>query len=231
MKKTITLTLAFLFIGLGSLFAQRVHKMILADKGASIITGFLLNESVVIYIGQDGNISEWGVDLYADRAGDQVPRKLTPYGGRIEYYTDKDNEAFRGKIKYIGNTLITYFASFDDKDKAGRIKTMGTIPLNYFTTFDDPSAKGKLRSVGKSTYNYYTNFDNDGFKNKIKSVGSVGFTYFATTDDKALVGKVKSVNNKPFTYYTSQDQPQLRGVLRTGSLTQVINGVTYLIKP
>ena len=228
MKKNILLALMLIN---SSAFAQRVHKMILADKGASIVTGFLLNESVVVYVGQDGSISEWGIDRYADRAGDQIPRKLETYGGRVEYYTDKDNESFRGKIKYIGNTMITYFASFDDKDKAGRIKTIGTIPFNYFTTYDDPSSKGKLRMVGKTAYNYYTNFDNDGFKNKIKSVGSVGFTYFATTDDKALVGKVKSVNNKPFTYYTSQDQPNLRGVLKTGNLTQVINGVTFRIKP
>jgi hypothetical protein len=230
MKKTSLIIIA-LFMMINVSFSQRVHKIILADKGASITTGFLLNENVVVFIGQDGSISEWGVDRYADRAGDQISRKLDTYGGRIEYYTDKDNEAFRGKIKYIGNTMITYFASFDDKDKAGRIKTIGTIPFNYFTTYDDPSAKGKIRMVGRTAYSFYTNFDNDAYKNKIKSVGTVGITYFATTDDKALVGKVKSVNNRPFTYYTSQDQPNLRGVLKTGSLNQVINGVTYQIKP
>ncbi len=210
--------------------AQRIHKIILSDKGATTTTCFLLNENVVIYLSQEGEIKEWGVDLYSDRPADYVNRKITPYGGRVEYYTEKDNEAFRGKLKYIGNVMITYYASFDEKSMVGKIKSIGTNTMSYYTAYDDPSAQGKLKSIGRMNFAYYSSFDNDAYKGKIKNAGSVGFTYYSSTDDKAYSGKIKSMNNMPFTYYSSQDRVGLRGVQKSGNQLQVINGITYWIK-
>jgi hypothetical protein len=228
MKNTILVFASLLF----SLFAsaQRIHKVILTDKGATTTTCFLLNENVVIYLSDEGDIKEWGVDLYADRPADYVNRKITPYGGRVEYYNEKDNEAFRGKLKYVGNVLITYYASFDEKSMAGKIKSIGTSTMNYYTVYDDPSSKGKLKSIGRMNFTYYSSFDNDAFKGKIKNAGTVGFTYYASTDDKAFAGKVKSMNNMPFTYYSSQDRAGLKGAQKSGNQLQVINGITYWIK-
>jgi hypothetical protein len=228
MKNIFILIAFFCLSHVGS--AQRIHKIILSDKGATTTTCFLLNENVVIYLSQEGEIKEWGVDLYSDRPADYVNRKITPYGGRVEYYTEKDNEAFRGKLKYIGNVMITYYASFDEKSMVGKIKSIGTNTMSYYTAYDDPSAQGKLKSIGRMNFAYYSSFDNDAYKGKIKNAGSVGFTYYSSTDDKAYSGKIKSMNNMPFTYYSSQDRVGLRGVQKSGNQLQVINGITYWIK-
>jgi hypothetical protein len=211
-----------------SVQSQRLNKIILTDKGATTTTCFLLNENVVIHITQEGQIGEWGVDLYADRPVDYVNRKITPYGGRVEYYTEKDNAAFRGKLKYVGNVMFTYYADFDEKSMVGKLKSIGTNNFSYYTEYDDPTAKGKIKSIGRMNFAFYSSFDNDAFKGKIRNAGTVGFTYYASTDDKAFAGKVKSMNNMPFTYYSSQER--LKGAQKSGNQLQVINGITYWIK-
>jgi alpha-tubulin suppressor-like RCC1 family protein len=102
--KSIKLIIA-LFLFSFATQAQRINKIFIKEKGASIVTSFLLSENVVIQVAQDGSIASWGVDKYSDRGTDYIQRPLEAFTGRIEYYTEKENEAFRGKIKYIGNTI------------------------------------------------------------------------------------------------------------------------------
>jgi hypothetical protein len=211
-------------------FGQRINKITLADKGNSTTFTILLDENVVINLNQDGSIASWGVDKYAERTNDYIQRSLEPYNGRVEYYTENDNEALRGKIKFIGRTLITYYPSYDDKIFVGKISAIGPLKINYFTKYDDASSEGKLKSIGQMNLGYYSSFDNDAYKGKIKSTGSVAFTYYASLDDKAYAGKIKTVNGNLFQYYSSLDQPYLKGVIKSGNQIQVINGIIYWIK-
>ena len=95
--KSIKLIIAFFLFSFATQ-AQRINKIFIKEKGASIVTSFLLSENVVIQVAQDGSIAKWGVDKYSDRGTDYIQRPLDPFTGRIEYYTEKENEAFRGKI-------------------------------------------------------------------------------------------------------------------------------------
>ncbi len=227
--KNIFLSIAITLISI-SLTAQRVNKITFTNNGAATSFGFLLNEDVVINLSQDGTIESWGVDLYASRTVDYYQRQLKPYEGRIENYSDRDNEAFRGKIKYIGGTLITYYANFDEKFLVGKIKAIGPINITYYSRYDDPSSEGKLKSIGSMNLAYYTSFDNDAYRGKVKSLGNVGVTYYGSIDDKAFSGKIKSLGTTNFVYYSSFEQQNLRGALKTGNMIQVINGITFYIR-
>ena len=221
---------AFLLVTVAFVSAQRINKISVSNKGSNTTVSVLLSENVMVNVNQDGNIVEWGVDKYADRgATNNVYRKLTPYEGRVEYYTDKDNEAFRGKIKSIGSTIITYFASFEEASMVGRIKSIGAQKFGYYTKYDDATSAGKLKSIGSSNFVYYSSFENDAIKGKIKNAANVVFTYFSSMDDKSIAGNFKSVNGSAFEYYTTQDPYHSKGSLKSGNQLQVIGGITYLI--
>lgn len=209
--------------------SQRLNRIIITGQGQQVVFSYLLDESVVVNISQDGSIVDWGVDLYADRQNDFVVRPLQKYNGRVEYYTPSDNEAFRGKIRYIGKYPITYYASFDDKMQAGKIKTLGNINFDYYLKFEDAMMQGKLRTVGQSTISYYSSFDNVGFKGKLRAVGPVQITYYSSFDDKAFSGKIKSINNSQIQYYSSFE-PRMAGALKSGSWIQNHNGIMYWIR-
>ena len=229
MKKIILASVLALISFFG--FAQRVNKITLSDKGASTSVGVILDENVLVMVSQDGTITDWGYDKYAGRTNDYIDRKLEAFEGRKEYYnTENDNEAFRGKIKYIGKNLITYYASYEEKSFVGKIKSIGPLKVDYYTNYEDASIQGKIKSVGQLPFAYYTSFDNEAYRGKIKSTGNVSFTYYSSLDDKAYAGKVKSMNGVSFTYYSSIDQSYLRGAQKTGNTIQVINGITYWVK-
>ncbi len=229
MKKAILAVIFSLSVFISS--AQRIYKVTLADNGNSTITTVALDENVVINISQDGNLTEWGVDRYFGRTDNNINRKLDPYTGRIEYYTENDNEAFKGKIKFIGKTLITYYATFDNPVFSGRIKSIGNQKFEYYSNYDEVASQGKIKQLGQQTFTYYSSFDNEAYKGKLKAVGSVGVTYYSSVEDKAFAGKVKSVGGSQFVYYSSQDpQKPLRGMLKTGRQLQTLNGIIFWIK-
>ncbi|MFM7709685.1 MAG: hypothetical protein ACKO5C_02105, partial [Ferruginibacter sp.] len=62
--------------------AQRLNRIILTGQGQQAVFSYLLDESVVVNISQDGSIVDWGVDFYADRPNDFVVRPLQKYNGR-----------------------------------------------------------------------------------------------------------------------------------------------------
>jgi hypothetical protein len=227
--KKILLTAVIALVSVSS-FAQKITKVELGGNGNATIISVTLDESVVMNLSQNGDLAEWGVNRYAERPNDYIPRKLDEYTGRVEYYNESDNEAFRGKIKYIGKTLITYYASFDNQFQAGRIKSIGGMNFDYYNNYDEVGSQGKIKSAGTSNFTYYSSYENEAIRGKIKNVGSVSIEYYSSISDKAIAGKVKSINGSPFVYYTSQDQVGLRGALKTGRQIQVINGITFWVK-
>src|SRR6476661_7849296 len=107
MKKVFLVAFATMLVA--QAISQSLSKIILTETGNLTAISFDLAENVVVNVSQEGSLGDWGIDLYKGRYEMNRP-KLDPYTGRVEYYTENDNEAFRGKIKYIGKTLITYYA-------------------------------------------------------------------------------------------------------------------------
>ncbi len=229
MKKIIITALAIAITTFS--YAQRITKLIFTNQCSSMTISVLLNENVTLKISPDGAIAEWGVDLYADRGqNNYIEHPLKPYEGRVEQYGQYDNEAFRGKLKYIGNNQITYYGSYEDKSLVGKIKSIGGLKFSYYTVYDDALMAGKIKSAGDLNFSFYNQFDNDAYKGKIKSTGAANFTYYSSFDDKAFAGKIKSLNGQPFVYYSSVEQQQFRGALKSGNMLQIIGGITYWIR-
>ncbi len=210
-------------------FSQRLSKVIISGNGSTSVFSFLLNENVVLNISQDGSIAEWGVDRYAGRPVDYIQRKLEGFGGRVDYYNEKDDSAFRGKIKFIGTTQIKYFASYDRVELIGKIKSVGPINFDYYTMLDDAMLTNKVKSIGSANINYYSSFENAAIKGKIKSYGSVSMTYYNSLDDKAFAGKIKTLGSSSFTYYGSQERTYSPGSVKLGNQIQVVNGVHFFV--
>ena len=210
--------------------AQRLSKVVVADKGAKVTYLISLDQDVILELMQDGTIGKWGIDKYAARAdANYRETQFQNFEGRVEYYDNNANEAFKGKVKYIGGILITYYATYDDKDWVGKIKSIGNINLNYYSKYDDAMSTGKLKSIGQLLVTYYSGFETDLIKGKVKSIGNAGLTYYSSMDDKAFAGKIKSFNGTSFMYYSSVDQPSFRGALKSGNQFQMVNGVAFKI--
>lgn len=210
--------------------AQRLTKVVVADKGAKATYSILLDQDVDIELSQDGSIVKWGVDRYVGRMDANYRETvLQNFEGRVEYYDNNANEAFRGKLKYIGGTLITYYASYEDKEWVGKIKSIGSLNINYYSKYDDAMSSGRLKSVGQLLITYFSGFENDAMKGKVKSIGNAGFTYYSSMDDKAYAGKIKSFNGESFVYYSSLDLPAFRGALKSGRQFQIVNGIVFRI--
>ena len=222
---------AFIFLGvIKETSAQRLTKVVVAEKGAKVTYSIGLDQDVILELNQDGTSSKWGVDRYVGRIDANYRETvLQNFEGRVEYYDNYANEAFRGKIKYIGGTLITYYATYDDKDWVGKIKSIGNLNINYYSKYDDAMATGRLKSVGQLLVTYYSGFENDMVKGKVKSIGNAGLTYYTSMEDKAFAGKIKTFNGNSFVYYSSVDQPSFKGALKSGNQLQMINSVAYKI--
>ncbi|MGH2648255.1 MAG: hypothetical protein ACRDE8_11835, partial [Ginsengibacter sp.] len=174
----------------GSSFAQNIAQVTIDNRGKDDVITFLVDESVVVNITKDGKIISWGTEYTTPLTG--VYPRLEKYMGREEYYPATDNEAYRGKIKYIGRTLLTYYTSDDNESLKGKVKTIGTALLSYYTDYDDVAFKGFLKSSGSVPLTYYSSFQDEFFKGKIKSIGGTTLSYYGSFDDKAYRGKVKN---------------------------------------
>ena len=211
-------------------FAQSISKITIGDNGTIETIAFEIEPNVMLNIKEDGTLLNWGEDIYKESGVENWAGKLKDYMGRIEYYSQNDNEAFRGKVKYIGRTLISYYASYDNDALKGKLKSIGSANLDYYLAFDDEAYRGKLKSIGGSAVTWYPSYNNEAFRGKLKSIGSTELIYFSSTDDRAYKGKVKSIGGSPFTYYSSYDRPEYRGRMKSGTQVQYINSIKYFIK-
>lgn len=209
------------------LIAQRLSRVEISETGNISKLSVELDEQVILNLSPSGDILDMGIDIYKGRT-DRMQERMEPYTGRVVNYTQMDNEAFAGKIRYIGQKMITYYASYDDADLVGKIKSIGNIQFEYFNRYDEESLRGKIKSIGSDRIVYYSSFD-PSFGGKVKMIGPVQLTYYSNFDDKAIKGKIKSVGSFNFTYYTSYDRKELVGNMRNGWRINYVNGIKFLI--
>lgn len=228
MKKILIAVAALFFIN--QLSAQSLYRITLTGAGSVEAISFETEPDIMLNISPEGNIISWGFDVYKNRGGENYTGQYQPYAGRTEYYTENDDPAFRGKIKYIGRTSITWYASYDGDAFKGKIKSIGSMRVEYYDNYEDQNERGKIKSIGGSPVSWYASFTNEAFRGKLKSIGSTSITYYSSTDDKAYRGKVQSINGSVFTYYSSFDLPQYRGSMKSGSQILMANGIKYFVR-
>lgn len=193
-------------------------------KYLSLVT----DDGMLIRLDDQGKILEWGYEVKADRYEYYSP-KLQPFMGRIEYYTNDVDSAFRGKIKSIGTVVFTYYGKFEDSTHVGKLKTAGRVMFDYYRKYDNLNIRGKLRMVGTRQIQYYSEFENEAYRGRIRSIGSTEITYYSSFDDKQIRGKVKNIAGVSYQWYTSTDGKGYGG-LKVGAFRQNIAGVTYIIQ-
>ena len=208
-------------------YAQNISKITLTGNGQVDVFAFGLDENVQVYVTRDGQISKWGFDRFVG-VMENYNNELQPYVGRVEYYTQNDDEALRGKVKYIGRTLLAYYASYENEMLKGKLKAIGSIAFDYYLSFDDAAFRGNIKSLGQQQVAWYPSFENADIKGKLKSIGPTVLTYYGSFEDKAFRGKVKSVDRFAITYYSSFEQ--FSGSMKTGASILNANGIKYYLR-
>ena len=209
--------------------AQTISRINLAaDGNISLIIG--LDEDVFLYLTKDGNLSKWGFDKYAASGVENYRDAVVNYEGRTEYYTDNDDAALRGKVKYIGKTMVTWYASYDNDAQRGKIKSIGNINFDYYQGYENEAFRGNIKNIGQKGVTWYSSFDNKAIKGKLKSLGTTNFTWYTSLDDVATSGKIKNIGAASFTWYSSFDRSEYRGSMKSGAPAQYVNGIKYIIR-
>ncbi|MGH2565824.1 MAG: hypothetical protein ACRDE5_15005 [Ginsengibacter sp.] len=210
-------------------FSQKLAHIIIDNRGTSDVISFAIDESIFFNLTKDGKIIDWGVE--DDRPGPKFfPPKLAKYMGREEYYSATDDEAYRGKIKYLGSALITYYTANDNEALKGKIKMIGSNFFTYYTAYDDAAFKGNIKTAGPVSFTYYASYDDESYRGKIKTVGATSLAYYGMIDDKAFRGKIKNIDRNAFTYYSSYDRKEYSGMPKTPNQMAVSGGVQFLVK-
>ena len=225
MKKIIFTVAAAFILQIG--FGLSISKITLSGNGQVDVFAFGLDENVQVYLTKDGNISKWGFDKYIGYQ-ENYYGNLDPYVGRVEYYTQKDDEAIRGKVKYIGKTLLTYYASYENDALKGKLKAIGSINLDYYLSYDDAAYRGNIKTLGRQAVTWYASYENADLRGKLKTVGPTTLSYYGSFEDKAFRGKIKSIDRFTITYYSSFEQ--YSGSMKSGSSIMNANGVKYYLR-
>ena len=225
MKKIFLLSAAFVFCI--AVFGQRISKITITGTGivGDIVIG--LDENVQMYLTREGQISKWGFDRYTG-IQENYNDYLDPYVGRVEYYSQNDDEALRGKVKYIGKTLISYYPSYEIESLRGKLKSIGSLSMDYYLLFDDKAMAGNFKSIGQQTISWYPSYENEALRGKLKTVGLTTLAYYGSFEDKVFRGKIKSIGNITFTYYSSFEQ--YSGAMKSGSAIVNANAVKYYVR-
>lgn len=225
MKKIFLITALLVFCI--SVFAQRISKITITGNGMAgdIVIG--LDENVQVYISKEGQLSKWGFDRFIGNQ-ENYNDQLEPYVGRVEYYSQNDDEALRGKVKYIGKTLITFYPSYEIESLRGRLKSIGTLNMNYYQSFDDKAMAGNLKTIGQQGISWYPSYENEALRGKLKAVGPTMLAYYGSFEDKAFRGKIKSIGSFNFTYYSSFEQ--YSGGMKSGSTIINTNAVKFYVR-
>jgi len=208
-------------------FSQNISKITISGNGNLDNISFALDENVQVYVSKDGIISKWGYDKFIGYQ-ENYQGILEPYVGRIEYYSQNDDEALRGKVKYIGKTLLTYYPSYEKEALIGKLKSIGFINMDYYSSFEDKSFAGNLKTIGQQSITWYASYENDALRGKLKSFGPTSLTYYGGFEDKAFRGKIKSIDRFTTTYYSSFEQ--YSGQVKTGAQILNANGIKYFIR-
>ncbi len=213
-------------------FAQKIDFIVLGGYGATQTFYYSpgTSDKVLIALSKDGSIAEFGTEYPKEFYG-YYPGKLQKYMGRIEYYSQTENEAFRGKIRYIGLTQITYYGSYDEEALRGKVRTIGSTQFNYYASYDDAAIKGNIKTVGSTAIKWCPSYENEAIRGRLKNIGNTKFEWYTSFDDKAISGKVKQIDQYMFTYYTSfENNNGQKGMLKSGFFTKYINGINYYLR-
>jgi hypothetical protein len=227
-QKLFILGILIALFGFSSQAQQRIHAIKLSSGGEVEKFVIEIGESVILNLSKSGELLDWGVDPYIGY-GENYQNRMEPYTGKVMYYGPNDDSAYRGKIRYIGRTMITYYASFEYENLRGKIKSIGNLGFDYYMHYDDEAYRGAIKTIGRQQVAWYSSFDNKGSKGKLKSIGNTPLTYYSSFDDKAFQGKVKSIDRNVFTYYSSFDRNEYRGGYKTGNPISIVNGIKFTI--
>jgi hypothetical protein len=225
MKKLFLFLVFFITVATG--FGQNISRVSITGNGNIDFIAFGLDENVQVYLTKNGNISKWGFDKYIGYQ-ENYRDVLEPYAGRVEYYSQNDDEALRGRVKYIGRTLLTYYASYENESLKGKLKSIGSFNLDYYLSFEDRSFAGNLKSIGQQSVTWYASYENEGLRGKLKTIGPTTLSYYGSSEDKAYRGKAKSIGSFVLTYYSSFEQ--YSGAVKTGSPILNVNGIKYFVR-
>lgn len=219
-----------LLLSVVALSAQTINRITIDRNGALEHITIGIDDNNVMYLDKQGNMTKYGFDRFAARGGENYDNTLDPYMGRVEYYNQTDDAAFRGKIKSIGRYIITYYASFDNESLRGKIKSIGNMTFDYYASFENEAFRGNIKQLGQYAFTWYASSDNEAFRGRLKSVGSTTITYYSSFDDKLIAGKVKNLGGSSFTWYTSFDRRDYRGAMKTGTQMQTFAGVRFFVR-
>ncbi|HVT84158.1 MAG TPA: hypothetical protein VHD35_03105 [Chitinophagaceae bacterium] len=224
--RKLLITLSVLILAL-SLHSQQLSQVTFSGGSNLDYISFLTDQGVLIRISPEGKILEWGTELLSDRYNFYAP-KLQPFMGRMDYYDQQSDSAFRGKIKNIGTCTITYYGSYESDNRPGKIRSIGTAIFDYYNNFDDKLFRGKIKFAGNLELDYYSSFEDEMFRGKLKAIGNTAITYYSSFDDKAYKGKIKSIGSVPYVWYSSFDIN--RSGLKSGLYRQNVGAITYILK-
>jgi hypothetical protein len=224
MKKTLIYLL--IIFSSTTTIGQKLIQVNIKGNGTLDVFMISLDENVQLYLTKDGSLSKWGYDRFMG-IQENFGGQLDPYVGRVEYYTQNDDAALQGKVKYIGRTMLTYYTSFENETLKGKIKTIGSISFDYFLNYEDAAFKGNIKKIGQQNVAWYSSFDNEGYRGKLKTLGSTSFTYYSFFEDKAFRGKIKNIGGNSFVYFSSFEN--FSGSLKSGSMVSTINNIKYFV--
>lgn len=227
MKQFATTLACFLITG--CLFSQKLSQVNLAAKTGVSYYSILTDQDVLIRITADGKIIDWGTELLS-YSGNYYAPKLQPFMGRIEYYGQEADSAFRGKVKSIGTCSFTYYSHYEKEMLAGKLKSIGNLLMDYYDNFENVAFRGKLRFIGSLILEYYSSLEDELIRGRLKSVGDIPVKYYSSFEDMYLKGKIKSIGPVVLEYYSSLDRVEYRGMLKSGFYRPNVAGVTYILQ-
>ena len=226
MKKSIIAVIAvFLFV---PAFSQDISMVTITGNGNLESISFGLDENVKLNVNKEGQIIKWGFDRFQARGQENYQGILDTYVGRVEYYGQEDDAAYRGKIRFIGRTQLTYFASYENEAFQGKLKSIGTNFIEYYQPYENESYKGSIKSIGPLSVTWYSSFENEGLRGKLKSLGNTNIGYYSSFEDKAYRGKIKNIDGFNYTYYSSFEK--YSSSMKTGASMQNAGSVRYYIR-
>ena len=230
MKKSLLILVACIFSG--TIYAQSLSVVCMDRSGDKILLCFRTIDNALINVSKEGQLVGYGMEnLQRQNLHWMFPPQLDPYMGRVENYSDNEDVNFRGKVKYIGQTMITYYATYDKDELHGKIKCIGATDFVYFESYSDKSFAGNIQRAGNNNFNYYSSFDNEALKGKFKTIGNTGLSYYSSFEDKAIKGRIKNIGTDNFTYYTSFDRKGYQGAQKSGFQTKFINSIRFQVFP
>jgi len=227
MKRFCTTITSFLLVT--SIFSQRLNQVSLAGTAGVGYFSILTDQGVLIRITADGTIIDWGKEQLS-YSGNYYAPKLQPFMGRVDYYGNEADSAYRGKVKSIGTCAITYFSHYEKDIQAGKLKSIGSLMMDYYDNFENVAYRGKLRFLGTLMLQYYPSLEDELVRGRLKSVGNVPVKYYSSVEDMYLKGKIKSIGTMVLEYYTSLDRAGYRGMLKTPYNRPNVGGVTYILQ-